>query len=97
MIPESLMQQDSGPECANSLEQLTVNYAAERMHQLFIDALFRADTYMCQQEDIPSAEITFVDNQVVYDVWIVSLRPCGKSVLWITHAVSLPASLSVTS
>jgi hypothetical protein len=49
---------------ANSLEQLLVNYGAERVQQHFLERAFRADAYLAQQEEVPCQPVTFSDNQV---------------------------------
>lgn len=47
----------------NSLEQLCINMANEKLHQLFIDLLFRGSQQEYQQEGLPVPNIKFEDNQ----------------------------------
>ena len=52
----------------NGFEQLLINYANERLHNLFIKHVFRLEEKKYEEERIDYSAITFTDNQNVIDL-----------------------------
>jgi myosin-5 len=59
----------------NSFEQLCINYANERLQQLFNLATFRAEEDAYRAEGVPFEPVMFADNQEVLD--LIDKKPCG--------------------
>lgn len=52
----------------NSMEQLCINYANEKLHQLFNEHVFKAEQAVYIKEGVPWETIKFVDNQDCIDL-----------------------------
>ena len=46
----------------NSLEQLLINFANERLHQVFVQTIFRAEQEDYEKEGIDWSSVDFEDN-----------------------------------
>ena len=67
-----------GFECfpCNSLEQLLINYANERLHQHFLSYVFKAERQLYQAEGLTlPSQVTFQDNQPTLD--LLDKKPQG--------------------
>jgi myosin heavy subunit len=58
-----------------SFEQLCINYANERLQQLFNQHLFKLEQQEYEKERIDWTEVTFEDNQICLD--LIESRPNG--------------------
>lgn len=58
---------------SNSFEQLCINYANERLQQLFVQHVFKIEQQIYAQEGISWRSVDFVDNQEIID--LVGLAP----------------------
>ncbi len=59
----------------NGFEQLLINYANERLHNLFIKHVFRLEEVKFKQEGIDYSSVSFTDNQTVID--LIAKKPSG--------------------
>jgi len=59
----------------NGFEQLLINYANERLHNLFIKHVFRLEEEKYKQEGIDYSSVSFTDNQNVID--LIGKKPYG--------------------
>mmetsp|Transcript_27438 Transcript_27438/g.32442 ORF Transcript_27438/g.32442 Transcript_27438/m.32442 type:complete len:2067 (+) Transcript_27438:95-6295(+) len=59
----------------NSFEQLCINYANERLQQLFNTATFRAEEDAYKAEGVPFEPIMFADNQDILE--LIDKKPSG--------------------
>mmetsp|Transcript_7296 Transcript_7296/g.8849 ORF Transcript_7296/g.8849 Transcript_7296/m.8849 type:complete len:1339 (-) Transcript_7296:217-4233(-) len=59
----------------NSFEQLCINYANEKLQQLFNKTTFKEEEELYMAEGVPYTHIDFVDNQPVLN--LVELKPKG--------------------
>jgi myosin heavy subunit/alpha-tubulin suppressor-like RCC1 family protein len=59
----------------NGFEQLLINYANERLHNFFIQYVFKLEEKKYQEEGIDYSNIEFQDNQAVID--LISKKPDG--------------------
>ena len=81
-----------GFECfpSNSLEQLLINYANERLHQHFLSYVFKLELALYQDEGLLSAQdnpFTFTDNAATVE--LLDKRPAGLFPL-LTDEVYVP-------
>lgn len=49
----------------NGFEQLCINYANEKLQQLFTHHIFKLEAAMYQREGVETGSVTFEDNQAV--------------------------------
>lgn len=47
----------------NSIEQLCINYANEKLQQIFTEQIFKTEQAMYVKEGVPWENIKFIDNQ----------------------------------
>jgi myosin heavy subunit len=59
----------------NSFEQLCINYANEKLQQIFNAHTFKMEEKLYQVEGVPYANVEFIDNQEVLD--LIEQRPHG--------------------
>ena len=59
----------------NSFEQFCINFANEKLQQLFCNHVFKLELDLYKAEMIDYSHITFTDNQVIID--LVEKRPHG--------------------
>jgi len=52
----------------NSFEQLCINYANEKLQQLFNSWTFKKEQALYEEENIPHDDIKFIDNQGILDL-----------------------------
>jgi len=53
---------DNQPGKFNSLEQLLMNYTAEKMHQIVLQKMFKEEEELCRKEGVTLAPSHYVDN-----------------------------------
>jgi hypothetical protein len=59
----------------NSFEQLCINYANEKLQQIFNAHTFKMEEELYLFEGVPYANVAFIDNQEVLD--LIEMRPHG--------------------
>lgn len=59
----------------NGFEQFCINFANEKLHQLFTTHVFKLEQKIYQEEGIDYSAITFADNQLIID--LIEKRPRG--------------------
>jgi myosin V len=59
----------------NGFEQLMINYANEKLHNLFIKHVFRLEEIKYKEQNIDYSSVSFTDNQNVID--LISKKPLG--------------------
>jgi myosin heavy subunit len=59
----------------NGFEQLLINYANERLHNLFIKHVFKLEEEKYRREHIDFSKIQFEDNKIVID--LINKKPLG--------------------
>ncbi|GBG27525.1 Myosin-9 [Hondaea fermentalgiana] len=59
----------------NGFEQFCINFANEKLHQLFTTHVFKLEQRVYEEEGIDYSAITFTDNQLIID--LVEKRPRG--------------------
>jgi myosin heavy subunit len=47
----------------NSMEQLCINYANEKLHQMFNEQVFKAEQEVYRSDGVPWENVNFIDNQ----------------------------------
>ncbi len=60
---------------SNGFEQLLINYANERLHNLFIKHVFKLEEQKYRDEHIDFSAIRFKDNKIVID--LINKKPLG--------------------
>jgi len=51
----------------NGLDQLMMNYTAEKVHQRVLQKMFKEDEALCKQEEVQISESKYSDNEQVID------------------------------